>query len=76
MIEGGLILSNEEFMDILDQVEYPSALYDVMTNIVMSAFPSLRAEMPKRQLELFKKLDEIKTKPKITRNKIFFLFAV
>jgi len=64
MIEGGLILSNEEFMDILDQVEYPSALYDVMTNIVMSAFPSLRAEMPKRQLELFKKLDEIKNQTK------------
>lgn len=64
MIEGGLILSNEEFMGILDQVEYPSALYDVITNIVMSAFPSLRAQLPKRQLELFKKLDEIKNQTK------------
>lgn len=64
MIEGGLFLSNEEFMDILDQVEYPSALYDIMTNIVMSAFPSLRAQLPKRQLELFKKLDEIKNQAK------------
>lgn len=55
-IEGGLFLSDEE-LDILDQVKYPSALYDIMTNIVMSAFPSLRAQLPKRQFELFKKLD-------------------
>ena len=59
-IEGGLFLSNEEFMDILDQVEYPSALYDTMRNIIMGAFPSLTAQLPKRQLELLKKLDAIK----------------
>lgn len=63
-IEGGLFLSNEEFMEILDQVEYPSALYEIMRDIIMGAFPSLTAQLPKRQLELLKKMDEIKNQTK------------
>lgn len=63
-IEGGLFLSNEEFMNILNQVEYPSALYDIMREIIISAFPSLTAQLPKGQLELLKKLDEIKNQTK------------
>jgi hypothetical protein len=63
-IEGGLFLSNEEFMNILDQVVYPSALYDTMESIIMNAFPSLTAQLPKRQLALLKKLDKIKNQTK------------
>lgn len=57
--EGGIFISVEDFTDILKQVEYNSPLFHKLETLVRTSFPSLLAQIPKEQVVLLWKLEQI-----------------
>ncbi|MFD2637261.1 MULTISPECIES: hypothetical protein [Pedobacter] len=60
--DGGIFVSLEDFINLLDQAEYASPLYAKLEEIVKTSFPSLTAQLPKEQVALLVKLEEIQEK--------------